>query len=104
VEAFVQPLKELPFSRILLTGGDGTLNLAHLCRRHLIADELRFVLREVVKPARTVDELGIRNRIRGAREQIGDTDLIPDVSGHDGQCGVEQAGDALQEIAQQGSV
>ena len=88
--------------RILLDRGNGLLDLADLNGRHLIADELGFQLAEVIESSRAVDQLRIGDRIGRSGEQIGQTHLVPHVRWHHDQRGVEQAGHALEEIAQEG--
>ena len=101
-EALIQSFEQLPFSRILLDRANGLLDFADLTERHLIADELGFQLAEVIESSRPIDQLGIGNGIGRSREEIGQTHLVPHVRRHHGESRIEQAGHALEEIAQKG--
>ena len=52
-------------------------------RERSIAHELALELAEEIEPARTVDQLGIRDGIGRPGKQIGQADLVPHVGRND---------------------
>jgi hypothetical protein len=63
---------------------------------------LGFQLTEVIESSRPIDQPGIGNGVGRSREEIGQTHLVPHVRRHHGEGRIEQAGHALEEIAQKG--
>ena len=70
---------------------------------------LNFYLMNVLLPwgntrlqaLRAVDQIRVGNGVRRSGKEIGQANLIPDRSWHDDQRRVEEAGDLLEEVAQQ---
>jgi len=102
LETILQSFEQLAFGRILLQGSNGLLDIPDLRPGNLIAHELGLELVEIIQTPRTIDQFRISDSIGGTREEIREADLISHISWHDDQRRIEQPGDSLEEVAEEG--
>ena len=102
LETILQSLEQLAFGRILLQGSNGLLDIPDLRPGNLIAHELGLELVEIIQTPRTIDQFRVGDGIGGTREEIREADLISHISWHDDQRRIEQPGDSLEEVAEEG--
>ena len=82
-------------------GNERRLYSLDLFSLHTVYGELRPKLVEVLKALFTPDEIGIGNRIGGAREEIGQAHLIAHIRRQYREGQVKRPGNLLENAAQQ---
>jgi len=100
-ETIVETFEKDPLGRVGLAGNQDGLDRVDSIPADLIVGELALELPEELQALRPVDQIRVGNGVRRSGKEIGQANLIPDRSWHDDQRRVEEAGDLLEEVAQQ---